>query len=498
MIAPETAAEILRLYHAEKWRVNTIASHLHVHHSVVTRILKQEGLPTGEAPRPSMADPFIPFIVETLKRYPRLTATRLHQMVRERGYPGGVDHFRDIVSRYRPRPEPEAYLRLRTLPGEQAQVDWAHFGKLKIGRAERRLVAFVMTLSWSRAIFLRFYLGETLINFLRGHVDAFEHFGGVPRVALYDNLKSAVIERMGDAIRFNPTHLALAAHYRFEPRPVAVARGNEKGRVERAIRYVRDSFYAARAYRDLDDLNGQALAWCNSVAADRPCPEDRSMSVRSAFEQERERLLVLPDTPFPSEDQVEVSVGKTPYVRFDLNDYSVPHTLVRRILAVRATLETVRVLDSNQVVATHPRSFDKGAQIEDPSHIQALVERKREARKHRALDRLHHAVPETRPFLQRLAERGGNLGSATHRLTELLDTHGRDALGRAVEEALARDVIHVPAVRQILDRHLHERGQQPPLPIPLPDDARVRDLIVEHHPLQGYDALVKRPEDNQP
>ena len=88
-----------------------------------------------------------------------------------------------------------------------------------------------------------------MASFLRGHVEAFSAWGGCPRVVLYDNLKSAVLERVGDAIRFHPTLLAFAAHYRFEPRPVAVARGNEKGRVERAIRYVRDAFFAARSFR---------------------------------------------------------------------------------------------------------------------------------------------------------------------------------------------------------------------------------------------------------
>jgi len=91
-----------------------------------------------------------------------------------------------------------------------------------------------------------------MANFLPGHVAAFDAWNGVARVLLYDNLKSAVLERQGDAIRFHPTLLALAAHYRLEPRPVAVARGNEKGRVERAIRYVREAFFAARTWQDLD------------------------------------------------------------------------------------------------------------------------------------------------------------------------------------------------------------------------------------------------------
>ena len=174
--------------------------------------------------------------------------------------------------------QPEAYLRLKTLPGEQAQVDWGHFGTITIGRATRPLMAFVMVLSWSRQICLRFFLDARMASFLRGHEAAFQAWGGLPRVLLYDNLKSAVLERQGDAIRFHPTLLALAAHYRFEPRPVAVARGNEKGRVERAIRYVRDAFFAARTWQDLDDLNAQADAWCHGQAADRPCPEERTLT----------------------------------------------------------------------------------------------------------------------------------------------------------------------------------------------------------------------------
>ena len=146
------------------------------------------------------------------------------------------DHFRHLVACHRPRPKAEAYLRLRSLPGEQAQVDWGHFGHLEIGRARRPLMAFVMVLSHSRQIFLRFFLDARMENFLRGHVAAFTAWRGVPRVLLYDNLKSAVLERRGDAIRFHPTLLGFAGQYRYEPRPVAVARGNEKGRVERAIR----------------------------------------------------------------------------------------------------------------------------------------------------------------------------------------------------------------------------------------------------------------------
>src|SRR6202041_803530 len=253
---------------------------------------------------------------------------------------------------------------------------------------------------------------------------------------------SAVLERRGNAIRFHPTLLGFAGHYRYEPRPVAVARGNEKGRVERAIRYVRDAFFAARPFTDLDDLNVQAEAWCNGQAADRRCPEDLGRSVRAVFAEEAPRLLPLPDNPAPLLEHVAVSVGKTPYVRFDLNDYSVPHTHVRRILTVLADPHEVRIADGADILARHRRSYDKGAQIEDPAHIRGLIDDKRAARQHSANDRLAQVAPASQTLLMRAAERGTNLGAITAALARLLERYGAPALQDAILGALGREGPH--------------------------------------------------------
>jgi len=416
-------------------------------------------------------------------------------MVRERGYPGAPDHFRALVARLRPRPAAEAYLRLRTLPGEQGQVDWAHFGKLSVGRALRPLMAFVMVLSYSRYLFLRFYLGAAMSEFIHAHVEAFAWFNAVPRVLLYDNLRSAVLERSGDAIHFHPRLLELAAHYRFQPRPVAVARGNEKGRVERAIRFARDAFFAARSFRDLDDLNAQARAWCEGAAADRPCPEERARSVRTLFAEEKAHLLALPENPFPAEERLEVKVGKTPYARFDWNDYSIPHTHVQRSLSVLATLDTVRILDGLELIAIHPRSFDRHAQIELPAHVQALVAHKRAARAQRAQDRLHHAAPSAKALFLRAAERGAHLGVLTRGLLALLDSHGAQALEAAIAAALAQDAAHLSAVRHFIDQHAHARGQPPPITVVLPKDPRLHALSAPAQALRDYEQLTPESPD---
>ena len=491
MIDTETETAILRLYYAERWKPGTIARELGVHHETVTRVLTSSGVSPNVMPRKrSIADPYVDFIRQTLQAHPRLAASRVFEMVRERGYPGAPDHFRAIVRRYRPKPTAEAFLRLRTLPGEQAQVDWASFGHGDVGRARRPLVAFVMVLSFSRKIFLRFGYDQRTGAFLRGHADAFETFGGVPRVILYDNLKSAVIERRGDAIRFNERLLAFAGYHRFDPRPVAPYRGNEKGRVERAIRYVRDSFFAARTWRDLDDLNAQADAWCEGVAADRRCPADRARTVRDVFFEEKDRLMPLPADRFPCEDRVEAVVGKTPYVRFDLNDYSVPHDRVRRTVVVFADATRVRIIDGTEEIASHRRVWGKGEQVEDPAHLAALSTAKRAARESRGMDRLYHAVPSSRAFMAALAERGANLGSNTIGLLRLLDAYGAEALGVAVAEAMSRNNPHLHAIHRVLDRHRHARDLPPPVPVHL-ENPHLRQIIVHPHALSSYDTLTR-------
>jgi hypothetical protein len=326
--------------------------------------------------------------------------------------------------------------------------------------------------------------------FIRGHVEAFAEFGGVPRVLLYDNLKSAVLERHGDAIRFNPTLLEMSAHYRFEPRPVAVARGNEKGRVERAIRYVRDAFFAARPFTDIADLNRQAAEWSTTTAFDRSWVDDRSRTVRQAFEDERGVLLPLPDEPFPAFERLEVEIGKTPYARFDLNDYSVPHDRTQRTLVVLADLDTVRIADGNDVIATHPRSWDRAQQIEDKAHLDRLVAEKRRAREHRGFDRLAKAARSSQAFLRVLAERGENLGSATARLLQILDSAGGVELEEALIEVLERDTVHIGAVRHVVDRRRSQRGLPPPVPISITRGEHA-DLVITPHALATYDALKK-------
>ena len=157
---------------------------------------------------------------------------------------------------------------------EEAQIDWGAFGAIRIGHGVRPLSGFVMVLSYSRALFALFTLDQTLESFLRGHVEAFAACQGVARTLVYDNLRSAVLDRAGTAIRFHPRLLELAGHYHFAPRPCTPYRANEKGKIERQIHYVRQAFFAARTFADVEDLNAQFRRWRDDIAHRRG--DDRS------------------------------------------------------------------------------------------------------------------------------------------------------------------------------------------------------------------------------
>jgi DNA replication protein DnaC/transposase len=377
MISAEQRARIRRLFFAEHWKMGTIAAELGIHRDTVARAIETERF-TNIAFRTAAAatslDPYKDFVRATLEQHPRLRSTRLLQMIQGRGYAGSVWPLRRFVRETRPTSIHEAFFRLSMLAGEQGQVDWGSFGSIAIGNTRRWLSCFVMVLSFSRALFARFVLDQTLESFLRCHHAAFVAFQGVPRSLLYDNLKAVVLERMGDVIRFNPRLLDFAGHDHFAPRPVAPARGNEKGRVERAIRYLRDSFFAARAFRSLDDLNAQLDDWIERVAHARLVPGDTDKrTVAAALTAERPRLLPLPAHPFDCDAVQTLRSGKTPYLRFDSNDYSIPHTLTQKPLMLVASDRLVRVLDGNDTVASHERSWERGRQMEDPRHLGRLV-----------------------------------------------------------------------------------------------------------------------------
>ena len=484
---PEIEAEILRLHHAERWPVGTIAAQLGVHPDTVRRVLGLGDPRSPDAlPKPRLVDPWQDFIGETLARYPRLCSTRLYDMLRERGYPGAQRTLRRYVAEVRPRPRREVYLRTETLAGEQAQIDWAYVGKLPVPGGERALWLFVMVLSHSRALWGEFVIDLSVHSLCRSLVRAACAFQGVTRQWLFDNPKIVVLERRGDAVRYHPVLLELCGKLRVQPRLCAVRRPEHKGKVERAIRYLRDRFLAGRQITGVAEGNALLVRFIEEVSHARPHPVLSPRTVGQVlFSDECARLLSLPD-PLPPTDLVApVAVDRQAFVRFDTNRYSVPTTLAERTLTLVADDVAVRVLDGQQRVARHARSWGRRQVIEVPAHRAALVAERRAAANLKGRDRLRAVAPDFGTLLERWALAGPSLAIQVTRAIKLLDLYGEEIFAIAVSELVARGLRDTSALAVVCDRERRARRRSMPIDVPLPSHIEDRDVIP--HDLETYD-----------
>jgi transposase len=484
-VPQETDVNIVRLHYGEHWPVGTIAAQLGVHPDVVKRALGFKQTGGDPVRRPSLIQPFEEFIGQTLQQYPTLRATRLYDMLSQRGYQGSLRTLRDYVSTVRPEPKTEAYLRLETLAGEQAQIDWAHVGRVRVDGGERSLWVFVTVLSYSRALWAELVFDLSVESLCRSLTRAASYFGGVSRQWLFDNPKTVVIERYGDAVRFHPTLLGLCAHFRVQPRLCAVAKPEHKGRVERAIRYLRDRFFAGRHIHSIDQGNQELLTFLAEIAQRRPHPRKEGCTVGEVFDDERARLLALPD-PLPSTEYSRpAAVDKTAFVQFDTNLYSVPPEYAGQTITLAFDDRIVRLLDGDRETARHARSFGRKQVIEDPAHRAALLERRRLGRDLRGRDRLRAVCPTIDRLIARCVSDGRQIGPSVFRLGKFLDLYGDAVFAEAIAEVLSSDTRDLGAVQVACEKHRRHRDRPVPITVAIPSHIPDREVIP--HNLDNYD-----------
>jgi len=484
MIDRDQAAEIRRYFFAEHWKKGTIASQLGVHPDVVERAIGPLGPePKARPDRPRLLDPYVDFIDEVLERYPKLVSTRIYDMVVDRGYAGSLRTLTRHVAKVRPAPKSEVFLRTERLPGEQSQVDWGHVGKLRVPGGERALWVFVMVLAYSRAIWAELVFDLSVHSVRRSLSRAAQHFGGATRQWLFDNPKTIVLERQGDLIRYQPDLLALTAALHVQPRLCGVRKPQHKGGVERAIRYLKERFFAARLIHSIEHGNAELLRFLEEIAMKRPHPIQRNRTVADVFEDEKTHLLALPD-PMPSVDLLTpVAVDKTATVRFDTNRYSVPPAHARTTLTLVASDTEVRLLDGAEAVAVHARNWGRRQLVETPEHRAEILATKPAARPGKGRERLLAVTPRIDELLELWVHEGRNMGSMVGRTLKLLDLYGERVLARAVDALLERGSHDLGALAVLCDQV--RRPQRVALPLELGDHVPDRDVIP--HDLGDYD-----------
>ena len=306
--------------------------------------------------RPGKLAPYLDYLRERIAAFPQLTATRLTREIRERGYTGAYTAVKRFVAAIRPDSGPKPFeVRFETPAGQQAQVDFARFVTEFTDEpgVTRIIWLFSLVLGYSRHIFARFVMHQDLQTLLRCHMQAFAAIGGVPIEILYDRMKTAVTGEDQDGhIVYNRSLLALAKHYGFHPRACRPYRAKTKGKVERPFSYIRQDFFLARTFRNLEDLNAQLDEWLATVANVRVHGTTQRV-VSEAFAAEKPDLQVLPATPFDALLKLERRVSHDGLVSIGGNYYSVPDR-TRRVVEVHQLPDVIRILDEGRLVAIHP------------------------------------------------------------------------------------------------------------------------------------------------
>jgi transposase len=345
--------------HRQGLSVSAIARQCGLDRKTVRRYIERGLEPPAygpRQPRPTLLDPFTGYLRERVNAYPALTGTRLLRELKERGYTGGYSAVTDFLREVRPATDPRFEVRFETAPGEQGQVDFARFQVVFTDEptTPRIVWLFSMVLGYSRLIWARFVMHQDLATVLRCHVAAFEALGGAPRELLYDRMKTAVIgERDPGGIVYTRALIDLARHYGFHPKACQPYRAKTKGKVERPFRYIREDFFLARTFRNLQDLNDQLRRWLDGVANPRVHATTRRV-VSEAFAEERPHLRSLPLGPFRAVLRLERRISREGMVSVGGNFYSVPDATRRRAVEVHTLADEIRLFEDGVLIATHP------------------------------------------------------------------------------------------------------------------------------------------------
>ncbi len=357
---------VLRHYVKEGLPKTVIAEKLGINRRTVHRYLangKQEPQYGPRPPRPSKLDPYKEYLLGRIETYPELSGKRLLGEIRNLGYEGGYTILKDYLRAHRPRPVLTIEQRFEVSPGQQAQVDFATF-KAPFGT----VYALLVVLSWSRALWVRFGLHQDQLTLLSSLHGAFSAFGGVPRSLLFDRMRAVVAgSGPGGSAVFNAEMLRFAAHYGFRPVACRPYRAKTKGRVERAVSYLRRNFFYGRSFRDLEDLNLQVDGWLREVANLRvhgttgEIPGERLL-------KEHPHLSPLPVDSYTPMLTLGRRIAKDGFISYNGNEYSVPEGLLHREVQVRATLEELHLLQDGRPVGRHPVLEGRGLRRLAPEH----------------------------------------------------------------------------------------------------------------------------------
>lgn len=492
MIDYETYCRI-KQYHQEGLKAGQIAQKLLLNARTVDDWLKETQYRQRKFNRSySKLDPFKDTIVNLLERHP-FTATQVFQRIQEDGYGGSYSLLKKYVRQVRPK-RPAAFLSLAFAPGETAQVDWGIQKTIAVGETQRQLSFFVMVLCHSRMMYVEFSLSQSMEHFLGCHQNAFKFFGSVPQNIMIDNLKTGVLKRVtGQDIVFNPKFQDFANHYGFTIKACGVRKGNEKGRVENAVAYIKKNFLNGMELSQFDALNPAIRSWMDDIANVRIHGETRQKPV-DLLAEDVAAMNSLPAHEYDIARIESVRSTKLFRVTLDTNRYSVPAEYASHSLTLKIYPGRLCIYHQEKLIAQHVRSFDRHQDIEDPDHPKELLAQRRRATEQKLFQRFIALTPKAGAYYQKLEQKRLNARLHVRKIVGLSEIYGTEATARAMEDAFTFEAFSSEYITNLLEQRNNKLPEAGALHLTRSQD--LLDLKLEKPDLNIYQRkIIKETED---
>ena len=486
----------LVLLHAEGQSARMLARRFGVSRNTVRGILARHGKERREGQtvlkpklrRASKLDSFAPQIADVLAKYPKISAQRVFEKLKDAGYDGGITMVRERLARVRPR-EKEPVVRFETEPGQQGQMDWSPY-TIRFTRAGKQTVqCFSYILGYSRRQYIDFTERHDFFTLIRRHQDAFEYFGGAPAECLYDNEKTVVLRWECGRPVYNPKFSQFITHFLCRPIACLPRTPETKGKVERPFQYVEGNFLAGREFEDLEDLRRQRLQWL-AEKNDLRIHATTGESPLARFGVEQSHLRPLPAHSYDTSEVALRVCDSEGFVVFETNRYSAPSQCIADILTLKASEREIEIYNPELVrVARHERQrAGAGLRIADPEHFRPKKDRYGLEPVREAFLSLGVAAEA---YLRGLIEKHPkNAGAHARHILRMKETYLSADIHQALEHALKYLAHDGGAIERIL------KAKATPRTLESISAERASERLAElprftQRPLKEYTALLK-------
>jgi len=485
MIDQRTIFEIHRLAN-EGLSARRIAHRLTLNRKTVVRYLHDPNPAKAARKRGSKLDPFKEEIERMLAIDPKASAVVIGQRIASLGFHGEITILRDYLREIRGRSKKrQPFIRFESLPGQQCQIDWGHFGSLTYGTTKRKLYCMAVVECHSRLLYLEFTHSQRQETLHRCLLNAFRFFHGSPRELVHDNMLTAVIEREGPLVRFNEAFLGFLLPFKIVPIACNVGQPHEKGKVEKgAIHYIRYNFWPLRSFTDLADVQAQADHWRDQVANIRV---QSTTGEKPVARFQREAMRPLPDLLPDCRDTEHCKVYSDFSIRFDGNSYTVPPWAIGKQVVAKADTHTLTMYYKDRPIATHTRSWERRKRIELPSHREAARKEQRTIWRSQEVGAFISLGEEAKTYLEGLSAANQPIKKELKKLLALKDDYGAFQLIEAIKKASLHHAYGAHYVENILYQEMTPKKNHPPVKVKRQELNRIR---LEEPSLARYDAFV--------